>query len=483
MAGQKEEKYKGLRIAHIAGQGAEGCGVQRTTAEMMLWAKKTGAIVDYYAYNRKYTRSNVHDMPIKQFGIPKKKDKNLKGLKEAAEYINDNYDIVMFMNYPNAKSDPEIYRGFYFDFFEKIQKPQKAVYIHEIRGAQYNRLAYLVPMIVNADIVFHFDVTTDLAKLIDELGFQKIGDRMRKYTLWMDFDDLDTWRNKYLNRKIPGVASVTRWSSSKNVRRTIDIMDRVQQLRPDWDCQIHGIERSMGAKIDVLDYEKTIYVNPNGNKDNEENGCVLVHGPVDRNVGVDIVASHMFSTAFWSMPKDPQNYGNRMEYTQIEIIGAGTVPILDRHWGENNYTRDGKRWIDIPYSAVYIGSRDEDEIERCVQELIEIAENPSVLELYQNTSHNLVVQEFGSDTIIPEAIETILSVGKNKNQMSIFDICKKFVNIAFAEEVEKLEKEGKQIVFNIDTFESGNISELLDKKESFVKKIKKTTGGSAKNLF
>ena len=53
----------------------------------------------------------------------------------------------------------------------------------------------------------------------------------------------------------------------------------------------------MGAKLDVLDYHKTIYVNPNGKKDNEKNGTVNVYGPVNRNVGVDIVASHMFSTA------------------------------------------------------------------------------------------------------------------------------------------------------------------------------------------
>jgi len=468
-------KYKGLKIASVSGQGAEGCGVQRTTAELQLWAKKSGAIVDYYAYDRKYTRSDGHNMEINFFGK--------KNIKKTARYINDNYDIVMFMNYPNAKSDLDIYRGFYDDFFQVIQKPQKAVYIHEIRGAQYNRLAYLVPMIVNADIVFHFDTTTDLAKLIDRLGLQKIGDRLRKYTLWMDFEDLDIWRYKYHNKKIKGVASVTRWSSSKNVRRTIDIMDVVQQLRPDWDCQIHGIERSMGAKIDVLDYDKTIYVNPNGKKDNEENGCVLVHGPVDRNVGVDIVASHMFSTAFWSMPKDPQNYGNRMEYTQIEIIGAGTIPILDKHWGEHNYTRDGRRWIDIPYSAVYIGSRDEEEVDDVAHILIEIAENPELMQKYLETSHRLVVQEFGADTIIPEAIDTIQSVGKNPNQKSIYDICTKFVNGKYADEMGMLMAEGKQVVYSIDAFENGLVKYLEDKKEVLVTKVKKSVGGTAKNLF
>jgi hypothetical protein len=306
---------------------------------------------------------------------------------------------------------------------------------------------------------------------------------LRKYTLWMNFDDLDTWRNKYFNQKIPGIASVTRWSSSKNVRRTIDIMDEVQQRRPDWDCQIHGIERSMGAKIDVLDYEKTIYDNGNGRIDNAENGCVSVSGPVNRNVGVDIVASHEFSTAFWSMPRDPENYSNRMEYTQIEIIGAGTIPIFDKHWGEHNHTKDGRRYIDIPYSAVYIGGRDEKEIKETVDKLIEIAEDPIERQKYHIKSHNLVVEEFGADTIIPEAINTILSVGKNKNQMSIYDICEKFVNISFAEEMQKLEETGKQPIYNIDSFNNGAVNYLEDKKEVFVKKVKVTKGGKTKKLF
>jgi len=484
MAGQKDEKYKGLKIATVYGQGMENCGVTRTHAELKIWGEKNECITDVFAYTKRYSRDGAHDTgDIHYFGYPKKNDKNVKTFQETAKTINDNYDIVMFMNYPNAKTDPMVYRGFYFDLFEEIQKPQKAVYIHEIRGAQYNRLAYLVPMIVNADIVFHFDTTTTLSKLINEIGLQKIGDRMRKYTLWMNFDDLDQWRLRYQSNKKLGVASVTRWSSSKNVRRTIDIMDRVQQLRPGWDCKVHGIERSMGAKIDVLDYEKTIYNNPNGKKDNEETGTVNVFGPVNRNEGVDIVASHLFSTAFWSMPKDPENYGNRAEYTQIEIIGAGTIPILDTHWAKNNHTKDGIAYYDIPYSAIYCGGRDEEEINRVVDQLIAIEEDPELRQKYLNTSHALVVQEFGADTVIPEALDVIINAGKNKNQMTIKEMCSKFVSDAFYKENRKLVSTGKQPVYSIDAFENGNVKYLEDSKEVLVKRVKITRGTKTKKLF
>jgi len=473
--------YKGIKIASVYGQGLEGCGVTRTSAELELWAKKSGAIAHTFAYTKSYSRSDAHVIEGLHYFGPTKRKTVVKTIEETAKLLNE-YDIVMFMNYPNAKSDLDYYKSFYYDLYLKVQKPKKALYIHEIRGAQYNRLAYLVPMIVNADIVFHFDTTSALSTLIDKMGLQKIKDRLHKYTLWMNFNDLDNWRLKYINDKTLGIVSVTRWSSSKNVRRSLDIMDRVQKLSSGWSCRIKGIERSMGAKNDVIDYDKAMYINTSGKIENEEEGTVKVSGPVNRNEGIDEVSSHLFSTAFWSMPKDPENYGNRMEYTQIEIIGAGTIPIFDKHWGENNYTRDGRRYIDIPYSAVYAGSRDEDEINSVVDQLMEIAQDADLTDKYLTTSRELVLQEFDADVIIPEAVETILGISKNKNQLSVYDICKKFVNEKFADEMQLLEDDGKQPVYNFKSFTDGLVLYLEDKKEVVHKKIKIVTEKST-SLF
>ena len=84
-------KYKGLKIATISGKGADGCGVQRTSAELVIWANKVGASVDYYAYEKKFGRANGHGMTILPF--------NLKNIKETDKKINgilsfdENYEI------------------------------------------------------------------------------------------------------------------------------------------------------------------------------------------------------------------------------------------------------------------------------------------------------------------------------------------------------------------------------------------------------
>ena len=465
-------KYKGMRIANVAGKGADGCGVQRTTAELQIWGKKVGATVDYYTYEKKFTRSDAHDMEMNVF--------NLKSIKETAQKINDNYDIVMFMNYPSNKHDHDYAKAFYYNFFMKIEKPIKAFYQHDIHRGQIDKTPYLVPILTNSDIVFHFDTDTWFSRTIDEMGIKKIGERLFKYTLWMNFDDLDKWRQKYLNKKKNGLVSVTRWSSLKNIRRSIDIMDSIQNKKSDWNCQVYGVERSIGAKFDILDYEKTIYVNTSDKRDNEENGTVYVNGPVKRNDGIDIVASHMFASSFYSLPRAPQNYGNRMEYTQIEIIGVGTVPLFDKHWAENNIITDGRRYIDIPYSAIYTDGTD---VEEVADKLIRLSKAPDELKKYQDTSYELVVQEFGADTVIPKAIDLILATGKNKNLMSVEEICNKFVNRQFGDEIMKLEKEGRLPVLGIGEFEDPTVFYLDGAKQVLIKKIKKSLGGKPKNLF
>lgn len=468
-------KYDGLRIASVSGKGADGCGVQKTTKELQTWGDKNNVKVDYYAYDKKFGRADGHDMLINIF--------NMKNIKELAEKINNEYDIVLFMNYPSNKHDHDYSRAFYFDLFEKIQKPIKVFMEHDIHKGQVDKTPYLVPMLYNADVVTHFDIDTWFSTTIDSLGIKKINDRLFKYTLWMNFDELDKVRQKYLNKKKKGLVSVTRWSSLKNVRRSIDIMDELQKKKPDWDCKVYGIERSIGAKFDIIDYDKTIYVNPNGNKDNEENGSVCVHGPVIQKEGIEIVGSHMFASSFFSLPKNPENYGNRAEYTQIEIVAAGTIPVFDKHWAQHNKTKNGTYYYDIPYSAVYTDGTD---VAETADLLIKISEDETLRQKYLESSYNLLIQEFGADEVIPSFIDRVTAAGKNKNQKSISEIYQELHSSAYAEELQKLEKSGKLPVYGIGELESNDIDYLGGPKghsQQHVKKIKKNKGGNAKELF
>lgn len=467
----EKKELKNLKIATIAGQGSEGCGVQRTSAELIDWAKKTGTIVHYYSYSRKYVRSTAHNMEISYF--------TNKNLKETAEYIDNNYDIVMFMNYPGV-DDPKYIQSFYYDFYEKINKPLKAVYIHDIRIAEIDYL-YLIPMVYNADTVFHFSIDSDFSSFLDTLGIQKKNERIQKYNIWMNFEELNTFRQKYLNNKKKGIVAISRAAPSKNTPRTIKIIKRLLEIDPTWETKILGIEKSSAAFFGFLKpmAEDITYYNDKGVSSGT--GPVKIYGPYVRNEGMDAVASVTFSPAFWSLPKTPQNYGDRMEYTQLEIIGVGTIPILDKHFGENNHLPDGRRFIDVPYSAIYVG--EQENYDDIVNFLIDLSNNMEEMNKYLNSSYNMI-QVFNADSVIPAAIETIKKVGKNNNRLSAYEICKKFGNENFANKIKNLEDEGKVPYLGVTGFKNMEISYLKDGKKEVIETLNiKNRGINTKKLF
>jgi len=469
--------YKQLKIAVIYGQGEEGCGVTRTVAELQLWADKTGAIVTPFIFkNRTYARSGIHGLKNIEYFTYSKKGNDLN---EVAKKIDENYDITMWFNYPGV-DDPNYIKAFYYEFYEKINKPLKAVYIHDIRIAEIDYL-YLIPMVYNADTVFHFSVDSDFSTFLDEMGIQKKKERIQKYDIWMNFEELNEYKLKYLNNKKKGLIAISRAAPSKNTPRTIQIIKRILEVDPTWECKILGIEKSSAAFFGFLKpmADDITYCNEKG-KDTGT-GPVKIYGPYIRNVGMDAVASVTFSPAFWSLPKTPQNYGDRMEYTQLEIIGVGTIPILDKHFGENNHLPDGRRFIDIPYSAIYVG--EQDNYNDVVDFLMKLSDDKEEMYKYLESSYNMI-QAFNADTVIPAAIETIKIVGKNSNLLSVYEICKKFCNVEFAEEIIKLENTGKIPYLGVSAFKNMEISYLKDGKKETIKSIKENKRKvNTKSLF
>lgn len=469
--------YKGLKIAVIYGQGEEGCGVTRTVAELQLWAEKTGAIITPFIFkNRTYARGGVHGLKNIEYFTYSKKGNDLN---EVAKKIDENYDITMWFNYPGV-DDPKYVQAFYYEFYEKINKPLKAVYIHDIRIAEIDYL-YLVPMVYNADTVFHFSVDSDFSTFLDEMGIQKKRERIQKYDIWMNFEELDTFRQKYLNNKKKGIIAISRAAPSKNTPRTISIIKTLLEREPSWECKILGIEKSSAAYFGFLKpmAEDITYCGDNG--DTSGTGPVKIYGPYIRNEGMDAVASVIYSPAFWSLPKTPQNYGDRMEYTQLEIIGVGTIPLLDKHFGENNHLPDGRRFIDVPYSAIYVG--EQENYDDVVDFLIKLSDDPIEMNKYLESSYNMI-QAFNADKVIPAAIETIKKVGKNSNHLSVYEICKKFGNVTFADKIQNLEKEDKIPYLGVTAFKNMEISYLKDKKKEVIESIDiKKRGVNTKKLF
>jgi hypothetical protein len=126
-----------------------------------------------------------------------------------------------------------------------------------------------------------------------------------------------------------------------------------------------------------------------------------------------IMAESMFGASFYRLLKDKHNYGDRMEYTQIEMIGLGTIPVFDIDYGRNNFTDDGKSFNSIDNLAIW---SDREDLEATVDTILDIAGNPIKQKQYQEAGLNFVQTEFDSSVVLPAMFDGILKVGKDYNK-------------------------------------------------------------------
>ena len=461
--------WKNKKIAVVYGQGIEGCGVTRVGAELELWSKKVDCQLDTFSYDEKFfTRRAAHKLTYRSFT-----KSNVDEIKQALE----KYDLVIFNSYPNNKYDHEAIRKFYHNLFKPLQA-LKVMFVHEISKANIDKICYLVPMLNEADLVYHFGTDTWMAEKVQTMmPSKKAGERMCRFRMWMNFEELLRYKEMYpIESRKRGLTYVGRWSTLKNIDRTVEVGYWADQLDPSFITEIHGIEASVGAKFQIIDHEWTTYTKINKTIENRVygNGPVKAWEPCTRDFALNHFATHMFGSAFYSLPKQPQNYGNRMEYTQIEIIGTGAVPLFDRHWAENNCITDGTKYADIPFMSILSDGKDVQEV---AQTIVEMSHNIPLMKKYQQTSFDVAYQEFNADRVIPETLDHIFSVGKDTNKYKDeTELLSAICGPVFADEIVKFENEGKVPALGIQEVMGKQLSYLEGQKQVFVK----YNGGSNK---
>jgi hypothetical protein len=234
--------------------------------------------------------------------------------------------------------------------------------------------------------------------------------------MWLNFDDEteDLRNNIQLQDKTKELLYLGRWTTMKDPRRVLELGPSLRQIGI--PGRLLGIERSIGAKSDIFDHPNTLDLtgkNPSGNPDG-----VPVHGPYVRHEGLERMANTLFGCSFYRMPKDPDGYGDRMEYAQIEIIAVGSLPVFDLHWAENNRLKTGERYIDVPYSGIYSNKAD---LPHTIEQLREIKGSLDLQKKIRDTSYEIIRTEYDAEHVLPEMFEHVLSLGKDTEKFSSLD--------------------------------------------------------------
>ena len=393
-----------MKIAIVFGKGLDGCGVEKFGYEFQRHMPNEVDIYDLQ--ERGFTRSGGHIKDSISF--------KAEEIPEVAKKLNDNYDIVMLNSYPSPLHKQSTVKSFFEDLVLKIEKPILVGMMHEIKRMNFDRIPLHIPIANQCDIIFNFSTETSYAKDISSiLTDKKLGERIARMKLPFTVSDYEKYWVPFKDKRRSCIYA-SRWTTMKDPKRMVDMFN----LDKDFHYSIHGIERSIGAKFDIIDITNWTDKFEGYNYDSD---ICESFGPYEYEDGMNLISNSMFGYSGYNLPKERHNYGDRFEYAQMEIIAVGTVPVFDKDYGENNIDEKGRRFIkrDI---AIW---SDRNNLEETRDKIHELANNEMLYTNYLADGIEFLYQEADASNVIPPMLKHIETVGKQTDKMSVNQLVEK----------------------------------------------------------
>ncbi len=393
-----------MKIAIVFGKGLDGCGVEKFGYEFQRHMPDEVDIYDLQ--ERGFTRSGGHIKDSISF--------KAEEIPEVAKKLNDNYDIVMLNSYPSPLHKQSTVKSFFEDLVLKIEKPILVGMMHEIKRMNFDRIPLHIPIANQCDIIFNFSTETSYAKDISSiLTDKKLGERIARMKLPFTVSDYEKYWVPFKDKRRSCIYA-SRWTTMKDPKRMVDMF----KLDKDFHYSIHGIERSIGAKFDIIDITNWTDKFEGYNYDSD---ICESFGPYEYEDGMNLISNSMFGYSGYNLPKERHNYGDRFEYAQMEIIAVGTVPVFDRDYGENNIDEKGRAFIK---NDIAIWS-DRNNLEETRDKIHELANNEMLYANYLADGIEFLYQEADASNVIPPMLKHIETVGKQTDKMSVNQLVEK----------------------------------------------------------
>ena len=379
-------------IALVMGRGVEGCGVTRYTIEYKNWLEKQGKDVVVYALKEKsFSRGKAQIFDYKIF-TP---DDDISGELNECEY-------VVYMSVPSTSNSQKGIDNFVENCVYKVT-PKKIFIQLDHKRQSLQRNARMWDVVEYCDVVFNYSKTTDFGEQFDKHFGPTLIERERPipeygyFRVAMDFDTVSPLRKKF-SEKVDRVSYFGRFARFKHPQRVIDLR---KQLKGNIITEMRGLERSIGA-LDIFNHPEIIEVKKG--EDVEQN-CFdksYVYGPYNRSEGMEEISKSKFGCSFYEL--DARYYGYHVEYAMLEIVGLGLIPIFSKHWGDNTKHISGKPFSSIPFSGIYMGP---DNIDEVCKRIIEINNDEALYNEYVANCIEVYRSHSSADSVFSDLQKTI----------------------------------------------------------------------------
>ena len=462
--------YKNKKYALILGRSVEGCGCSFCAHQLQTWCDKNGVDLQIYGYaGKKMSRTNSHNIRYTPYKI--------EDLDNLQKELNQK-DVVIFFTYPYIKGGAEYVKAFYEKIIKGVNNPIRVGFIHEVHKTYIDKIPYMIPIFNSMDLIMGYGPTTFFNKACSEMFPSKKG-RVKRMSLWFDLEDQAKFRNTNNNKK-KQIMYLGRWTSTKEPHRLLFLSPYIKELDPDFKIVLKGIERSIGGKMDIYDnpYAIDMTDKKRGPKPNEK-GMAEVYKEYIHDEAMEELSQIMFGCTFFHLDKHPEEYGDRAEYTCMEIINCGAIPILDIHWAKHNKINAiGQTYYDYNLEHPFMIVSDREKLRETAEEMMEIAKDENRQKEMIENGYKILQMEYDTNVICPQMLEMFANTTKDNDKFkSEEDIIKYLIDDDFVDEYLDLfhkYNNDEVVVWGYRELFANNIFSIIDgKKEKEIQVFKK----------
>jgi len=398
-----------MNIAILLGRGTEGCGVTRVTIEHQNWFRKNGHTCEVYTmidkFKGKYVRTNSQENEFRVFKQ-----------EEACDVVkiieDDKVDVVGYYSLPSVKYNDNAKDNFLKRLVKGIHKPKKIMFQFDHKKASLNRNYAMLEIASEMDLLFTHSLTSAFGKLINE---NKINVPLIKMSQGFDFNNLTKYR-KDISQLEKKLTFFSRFGIFKDPLRMIKLFPYLRDLG--FLCEMNGIEKSLAAMKLIYNIEIPIHheyarlmqkYNLPKLRENLSLNELHIFGAYNRSVGLEQLSTSMFGCDFYNLEESA--YGDMIEYAMLEIIGVGSIPIFDSHFGEHVFLKNTKtKLIDIPNFAIW--SNKKDGYEDVANQMNEIYNSQKLIKQYRDTSLEVAMIHANQNDAMNEILKNINNINK-----------------------------------------------------------------------
>lgn len=391
----------GKKIAIVDWSDYPFGGITTFLSDFKEKSKTLGVETDLYIFKKGKSKKNFEEKAYEQTKVNYYQFAKIE-IEELFEKF-EAYDFVCF-----AQTPPYAL----FDKEERMMILEKFKNLKPISGIQMHNIEVEGNFNYNTNLLEYYGITdVIISKEDDRLPATNIAKKLNKtYIPLTLYSDLD----KYIDENIEQEEKILYRGRFENYKRPHYLGRLSYYLKdrnPNLKYKMMGIESSIGA-LNIIHKEpwaKT-YRFPD-----KTGGWVEVEDKFVKEDGIKEMQKCLFGFA----PKTKVS-SSFLEYAQLEVLQCGGILILHKYEGENSYLPDGRRWIDVPYFAIWL---DEDNLQNTADKIEEVLKSKELQKLYKETPKKLL-QPLMDESMLEEHLKEIFKA--TRKHYSVRDILDKF---------------------------------------------------------